>query len=180
VSERLQIQKINKSTADASIPNHSKLLDKNSKPLISRPPLIQTKLTINQPGDEYEQEADRVAEQIMRMPDFVLQRECNKYNDNGKKVLQAKESSGKLSAANDQNLPSLVHEVLRSPGQPLDEKTRAFMEPRFGHDFSQVRVHSGAAAEQSAWAVNANAYTFGMTSCLVWAGSYRECTRDSA
>src|SRR5437667_774286 len=36
--------------------------------------------------------------------------------------------------------PPIVHEVLRSPGQPLDSDTRAFMEPRFGHDFSQVRV----------------------------------------
>ena len=57
--------------------------------------------------------------------------------------------------------PSIVHEVLRSPGQPLDPATRAFMEPRFGHDFSRVRVHSGVAAEQSARDVNAHAYTVG-------------------
>ena len=38
--------------------------------------------------------------------------------------------------------PPIVHEVLRSPGQPLDAATRAFMEPRFGHDFSKVRVHT--------------------------------------
>ena len=57
--------------------------------------------------------------------------------------------------------PPIVHEVLRSPGQPLDAATRAFMESRFGHDFSQVRVHSNAAAEQSARAVNALAYTVG-------------------
>src|SRR5215831_2436421 len=38
-------------------------------------------------------------------------------------------------------VPSLVHDVPRSPGQPLDPVTRAFMESRFGHDFSQVRVH---------------------------------------
>ena len=57
--------------------------------------------------------------------------------------------------------PPIVHEVLRSPGQPLDPVTRAFMEPRFGHDFSRVRVHSGAVAEQSARDVNANAYTVG-------------------
>jgi hypothetical protein len=54
-----------------------------------------------------------------------------------------------------------VHEVLRSPGQPLDEATRTYFEPRFGHDFSGVRVHTGAAAEQSAREVNANAYTVG-------------------
>ena len=55
----------------------------------------------------------------------------------------------------------MVQEVLRSPGQPLDPATRAFMEPRFGYDFSRVRVHSGAAAEQSARDVNAHAYTVG-------------------
>ncbi|MGH6831563.1 MAG: DUF4157 domain-containing protein, partial [Methyloceanibacter sp.] len=38
--------------------------------------------------------------------------------------------------------PPLVTEVLRSPGQPLDSATRTFMEPRFGHDFRQVRVHT--------------------------------------
>src|SRR5215510_9917835 len=47
-------------------------------------------------------------------------------------------------------VPSIVHEVLRSPGQPLDPATRAFFEPRFGHDFSHVRVHISARAEQSA------------------------------
>jgi len=58
-------------------------------------------------------------------------------------------------------VPSIVHEVLRSPGQPLDPVTRAFMEPRFGHDFSQVRVHTDAKAAESALAVEALAYTVG-------------------
>ena len=57
--------------------------------------------------------------------------------------------------------PRTVREVLRSPGQPLDPATRAFMEPRFGHDFSQVRVHLDGAADRSARDVNANAYTMG-------------------
>src|SRR6266481_6002155 len=56
-------------------------------------------------------------------------------------------------------VPPIVHEVLRSPGQPLDAATRAFMEPRFGHDFSRVRVHTDAKAAASARAVNALAYT---------------------
>src|SRR5215210_315985 len=58
-------------------------------------------------------------------------------------------------------VPPIVHEVLASPGQPLDTATRAFMEPRFGHDFSRVRVHSDAGAEASAGAVHARAYTVG-------------------
>ncbi|NJO17686.1 MAG: DUF4157 domain-containing protein, partial [Thioploca sp.] len=57
--------------------------------------------------------------------------------------------------------PPIVHEVLRSPGHPLDDETRAFMEPRFGHDFSQVRVHTDAKAAESARAVSARAYTVG-------------------
>lgn len=58
-------------------------------------------------------------------------------------------------------VPPIVHEVLRSPGQPLDAATRAFMEPRFGHDFSEVRVHTDDKAAQSARVMNALAYTVG-------------------
>jgi outer membrane protein OmpA-like peptidoglycan-associated protein len=67
--------------------------------------------------------------------------------------------------------PPLVHEVLGSPGRPLDPATRAFMEPRFGHDFSQVRVHTDGRAAESARAVAARAYTVG--SAIVFAaGQY--------
>lgn len=55
----------------------------------------------------------------------------------------------------------IVHEVLSSPGQPLEPNTRAFMEQHFGHDFSRVRVHSDTAAEQSAQKINAHAYAVG-------------------
>jgi Domain of unknown function (DUF4157) len=51
--------------------------------------------------------------------------------------------------------PPVVHDVLRSSGQPLNEATRAFMEPRFGHDFSHVRVHTDGKAAEAARAVNA-------------------------
>lgn len=57
--------------------------------------------------------------------------------------------------------PSLVREVVNSPGQPLAAATRSFMEPRFGYDLSQVRVHTDDRAAESARAVNANAYTAG-------------------
>ena len=130
---------------------------------------IQTKLAINKPGDEYEQEADRITQQVMRMPEPQLQRACacggacpkcqteqpgQEHERLQTKRVQASDT-GQIAA------PPIVHEVLRSPGQPLDPATRAFMEPRFGHDFSRVRVHSGAAAEQSAQDVNAHAYTVG-------------------
>jgi hypothetical protein len=58
-------------------------------------------------------------------------------------------------------VPTIVHEVLRSNGQSLDAATRAFFEPRFGHNFSGVRVHVDAKAAQSARAVQALAYTVG-------------------
>jgi hypothetical protein len=57
--------------------------------------------------------------------------------------------------------PPIVHRVLDSPGRPLDAATRAFVEPRFGHDFSQVRIHDDQRAMESVHAVNALAYTVG-------------------
>jgi hypothetical protein len=59
------------------------------------------------------------------------------------------------------DVPLIVHDVLHSPGQPLDYSTRASMEPRFGHDFSKVRVHADTKAAESAGTVNALAYTVG-------------------
>ena len=57
--------------------------------------------------------------------------------------------------------PPIVHEVLRSPGQRLDSNVRSYMESRFGHDFSGVRVHTDAKAGESAHMVNAQAFTAG-------------------
>lgn len=56
---------------------------------------------------------------------------------------------------------SAVHEVLRTPGRPLDDATRADMEARLGADFSDVRIHNDAAARASAAEVGAHAYTSG-------------------
>ncbi|MGZ5442168.1 MAG: eCIS core domain-containing protein [Thermoanaerobaculia bacterium] len=68
---------------------------------------------------------------------------------------QATESSAPAAA------PPIVHDVLRSAGQPLDSTTRAFMEPRFDRDLGHVRVHADAPAAASTEAVNALAYTVG-------------------
>jgi hypothetical protein len=57
--------------------------------------------------------------------------------------------------------PAIVDDVLRRPGKPLDDDSRAFFEPRFGCDFSQVRVHDDASAARSAQAIAASAYTVG-------------------
>jgi hypothetical protein len=65
------------------------------------------------------------------------------------------------SQAEPSTVPPIVPQVLSAAGEPLDPTTRAFMEPRFGHDFGRVRVHRDAKAAESAWAVNALAYTVG-------------------
>ena len=59
------------------------------------------------------------------------------------------------------DIPPVVHDVLSTPGQPLDPSARAYFEPRFGHDFAQVRVHRDAVAARSAEAIGAKAYTAG-------------------
>jgi len=83
--------------------------------------------------------------------------ECEECGKKPGGIMQRKSrDSGEVSET-----PPIVHEVLRSPGQPLDTFSRAFMEPRFHHDFSRVRVHSDARAAESALAVNALAYTVG-------------------
>jgi hypothetical protein len=117
---------------------------------------IQAKLKVGQQGDIYEQEADRVAEQVMRMPDLK--------NDDSNKYLQAT-FCVQRRVPDTQNgatkVPSIVHDELYTAGQPLDLATRGFMEPLFDHDFSQVRIHTGSKAQESANAVRAKAYTIG-------------------
>jgi Domain of unknown function (DUF4157) len=76
-----------------------------------------------------------------------------------KRLVGSQRAPGSRSRAPE--TPAVVHKVLSSPGQPLDDPTRAFMEPRFGHDFSRVRVHTDSRAEESARVVNALAYTLG-------------------
>lgn len=117
---------------------------------------LQTKLAISEPGDVYEQEADGVAEQVMRMsPVDVSKRQKIGMTQS----LVQRRASG--SATGLAEPPPTVYDVLNSPGQPLDMATRAFFEPRFGQDFSQVRVHTGSTAEKSAGNLNAHAYTVG-------------------
>ena len=100
------------------------------------------------------------------VPGNVLQRKCACGNSSGAKQ-QCDECSEKQlqrrAASNKETdeVPASVHDVLRAPGHPLDPETRAEMEPRFGRDFSGVRVHTDSAASESARAVDALAYTVG-------------------
>ena len=69
--------------------------------------------------------------------------------------------AGECNECRESRKPEQVNEVVNSSGEPLDRSTRSMMEPRFGHDFSNVRVHTDARAAESAEALNAQAYTVG-------------------
>ncbi|HEU4783988.1 MAG TPA: DUF4157 domain-containing protein [Ktedonobacterales bacterium] len=105
----------------------------------------QTKLRVSQPGDTREQEADQVADAVMRMPAT----EEKASGETAAARAMASQSGGSQEA------------IPATDGQPLDAATRAYMEPRFGHDFGQVRVHTDEQAAQAAADYHARAYTIG-------------------
>jgi hypothetical protein len=127
------------------------LLAQRAGALSNAPGPIQAKLKVGAVNDSLEHEADRVTDQVMRMPAPGVSAAAAPQ--------VSRKCAGPQAAVGE--APASVHEVVRLPGQPLDAATRGFFEPRFGQDFSSVRVHTGAAAEQSAREVNANAYTVG-------------------
>ena len=209
------------------------LADSRGKQLVSHPPLVQAKLTINQPNDRYEQEADRMAEQVLRMSEPGVQRQVEPEEEEEEETLQpkplvsqitplaqvqrqeepeedeetlqpkplakqisplvqrevepeeeepvhakladgahvqrqeeepekeepiqAKQAGGQTPRVG----PSLAAQIqsVRGSGPPLPRSVRSFFEPRFGYDFSQVRIHTDARAAASA--VNARAFTVG-------------------
>jgi hypothetical protein len=151
--------------------------------------LIQTKLSISTPGDRYEVEADRVADRVMRSPlvnagaDFgitrhtgsnlqracdkceeELQRSCDTCSEEERKpsedhVVQRQAGSAQTASA----LPNLGSQInaARGSGTSLPIPSRALFEGRFGYDFRQVRIHTGANAASLARSVNARAFTMG-------------------
>ncbi len=147
--------------------------------------VLQAKLTVNQPGDAFEQEADRVADAVMRRADFSapvtavsrissresMQRACSCGGTCEDCKQKADLQRSATTESPNSSAPPIVDEVLRSSGQSLDRPTRTFMEQRFGRDFSQIRVHSDARAAESAKAVNSFAYTVG-TNLVFGRGQY--------
>ena len=140
---------------------------------------LQAKLKIGQPGDVYEQEADRVADAVMRMPEPGVQRQ----EEEEEEILQIKplvdqitpvvqrqveEEEEMLQAKSREDAtPEVTNDLesqitaIKGGGRPLAESERGFFEPRFGADFSRVRVHTDTRAADSARLVNAQAYTVG-------------------
>ena len=128
---------------------------------------IQPRLKIGAPDDAYEREADRVADRVMSMagPDVApathgsppaVQRLCDECAEE----LQPKRASGVERSAS-APADAAVSRGTEGGGHPLLAQLRGFFEPRFGRDFSQVRVHSGRQAAASAQAIQARAYTRG-------------------
>lgn len=133
-------------------------------------PFFQPKLTVNQPEDQYEQEANAIADKVMRMPEpsgnsngffkpafSSVQRKCAHCEEEEKKA-QRKEISNDATEASAQT-ENYINSL--SGGSALEEKERGFFEPRMGCDFSDVRIHTGADAVKSAQSTNALAYTTG-------------------
>jgi hypothetical protein len=146
---------------------------------------IQTKLTVGAVGDRYEQEADRVAAQVMRMsipPDHspqvqrfgeednpvqrwslaqsitpLVQRRVDEHLQMRSMVQRAFQAGGNQASG---DLESRLN-ASSGGGSALAPEVRAFMEPRFGADFSSVRVHTGSEAVQMNRELGAQAFAHG-------------------
>jgi hypothetical protein len=128
---------------------------------------IQPKLTINQHNDIYEQEADSVADAVMRMTSLDIQTKPLSISGLQRKCAHCEEEERNMQrkgfsneATEDNELENYVGNFSNG-GQSLPEDVRSFYEPRFGYDFSNVRVHTDSVAAKSAQSINALAYTSG-------------------
>lgn len=161
---------------------------------------VQRKLTVNEPGDEYEKEAERVADAVMRVPEpkeeldtqeqlpaDLIQRMCPRCRQHHRqgKALDCEECEQKLQRRTDEGDQSkggseavrLAAAATRGPGRSLPDQTRSFFESRMGADFSGVRIHTGGKADRAARSINAQAYTLG-GDVVVRSSEYRPSTRS--
>lgn len=128
---------------------------------------LQRKLTIGASNDPLEQEADRVADQVLAAPS---------HSAVSTAPPRIQRFTGQVTG-DAGTAPASVDRVLSGSGRPLDPTLQRNMGRRFGHDFSRVRVHTGAAAEKSAQDVNARAYTVGRN-VVFGAGQYKPWARE--
>ncbi len=144
---------------------------------------IQGKLTVGESNDKYEQEADRVADEVMRMPVPQVQRQSEE--DEEEEMIQPKpigeqitplvqrqvepeeEEEETIQAKSEGQTPQITPNLeskinaMQCGGHSLSKETRNFFEPRFGTDFSQVKIHTDSNANQLARSINARAFTKG-------------------
>lgn len=137
----------------------------------SLPNMAQPKLKVGQPNDSYEQEADQVAEQVMRMPaagtlesharssSAAIQRACLDCEEEDEELIHRTEATRHVPEVT----PSLAAQIgeSRTGGQPLPDSTRKFFEPRFRQDLSKIRVHVDTRASDLAHSLGARAFTLG-------------------
>ncbi len=148
--------------------------------------LIQTKLMVGPVGDVYEREAERVAGQVLTMPapasgqrpaaggQPTAQRQAEEDEELQMKPLVQRQAEEDEELQMQPSLqrradggfeagPELESRLAaqRGNGSPLPEDVRAQMEPRFGADFSGVRVHTDGEAAQLNRALNSKAFTHG-------------------
>ena len=177
-----------KDSCPLSLPNPSRC--SYSGACHSCTPTIQTKLKIGQPNDKYEQEADRISDQVMRMPEPRVQRKgCLTCNDiDEEEQIQTKPISQQITPLVQRQevepeeeedeeliqtktvggvLPEVTPGInagvqsLKGGGRPLSRSERSFFEPRFGVHFSDVRLHTDSQAGKIAKRTNARAFTIG-------------------
>lgn len=151
---------------------------------------IQPKLKVSQPGDFYEQEADRVAELVMRMSvnhsavpitarkEHGIDRKCSDcgMEEEETKINRKPSSSSNLEETTDQ-IANEINNIRSSSGSTLDASTQEFMESRFGYDFGKVRIHADERAAKSSNSMNALAYTVG-NDIIFGQGQYRQDTLE--
>jgi uncharacterized protein DUF4157 len=128
---------------------------------------VQPTLPISSPGDWHEREADAVADSVMRMAEppavspapAVIGRMCAECEQEERRTIQTLRAPSVTDPAA-LDVGTAIHTAHRG-GTPLPPSTRAFFEPRFGHDLSRVRIHADGEAASSARTVQARAYTLG-------------------
>ena len=115
---------------------------------------------LSHPAGTHEREADRLADQVMRLPSASLPHASSL----GSALPDLRGERVGLDAATDartREVPAIVRDALSSSGHPLPPAARAALEPRFGHDLGRVRLHADGRAAASAAALGAAAYTVG-------------------
>lgn len=148
------------------------------------PSAVQAKLVVGQADDPLETQADRTADQVMRMPDPgisvtptrpQLSRKCDGCADEERDKESRLQTKRSGRAHGGDAAPPSVHAVLARSGHPLEPATRGFLESRFGHSFGDVRIHDDPAAARSAASLGARAYTVGR-SIVFGSGQYQPST----
>ena len=112
---------------------------------------IQAKLKVSQSNDEYEKEADRVSQEVFRS-------NGEPKISNGQSVRVNRKSRDSSNQSVSSEIESQIKRK-QGAGKPLTRAQREFYEPRFGHDFRDVRVHTDSEANTINRALNAHAFT---------------------